>query len=362
MAASLNGIVINEILTTPRDGRGGFDTDGNGVTEPNDEFVELFNTTGSDVDISGWTIEDGESTYTFPAGTVIPAGEHIVVINSWDGSTPPSYVYESGIQLENTGDEVILSDGTGAIAAFYNGGGNLADIPFKASINRFGRTRPGQSLQRDPDGSDNIVAAAPNPECFVTGTLIATGDGTTAVEALKIGDWVQTAEGQLKAIKWIGRQTVTPETVQNPMRGYPILVKAGALGNSLPVRDLYVSPDHALLVDGLLINAGALVNSISILQTEPTETFTYFHVELDNHALLIAEGTYAESYLPQKEDRDCYDNAAEYSELYPEGPSVMLWPLEYPRVSSYTAVPRYIRQRLEAIAHELCGEAVTVAV
>lgn len=187
-------------------------------------------------------------------------------------------------------------------------------------------------------------------ECFLTGTLISTNQGDVAVENLKVGDWVQTSDGTLERIKWIGRQTMKPEDVRNPMRGYPILVKAGALGHNLPTRDLYVSPDHALLVDGLLINAGALVNSISIIQTEPIDIFTYFHVELDKHALLIAEGTYAESYLPQKEDRSCYDNEAEYTDLYPEGPSVMLWPLDYPRVSSYTTVPRYIRKRLQKIA------------
>lgn len=205
-----------------------------------------------------------------------------------------------------------------------------------------------------------IESAAGSPtieyqECFLTGTLIATAEGEVAVEKLSVGDRVQTAEGTLERIKWIGRQTMKPEEVRNPMRGYPIWVKAGALGDHLPKRDLYVSPDHALLVGDLLINAGALVNGVSIIQTEPTETFTYFHVELEKHSLLIAEGAYAESYLPQREDRNCYDNAAEYTDLYPEGPSVMLWPLDYPRVSSYTTVPRYVRKRLQNIADAQYG-------
>ena len=190
-------------------------------------------------------------------------------------------------------------------------------------------------------------------ECFLTGTRILTDKGEVAVETLQIGDLVQTAERTLEPIKWIGRQTREPQQVRNPLRSHPIHIKAGALGNGLPHRDLFVSPDHALLFEGLLINAGALVNGTSIVKTEPTETFTYFHVELDKHALLVAEGTAAESYLPQKEDRLVYDNGAEYEALYPHGSKIILWPLDYPRISSAVTVPRYIRKQLNQIAAEL---------
>jgi hypothetical protein len=74
--------------------------------------------------------------------------------------------------------------------------------------------------------------------------------------------------------------------------------------------------------------------------------------------LLDAEGAPAESYLPNKEDRSLYDNGAEYEELYPEGSNLMLWPMDYPRVSSYNKVPRYIRKKLLAIAEELESKAL----
>ena len=189
-------------------------------------------------------------------------------------------------------------------------------------------------------------------ECFLSGTRILTDRGEINVEDLTIGDLVQTADG-FQPIKWIGKQTVDPTRVKSALRSHPICVKSGALGDNLPQRDLYLSPDHALLVDGLLINAGALVNGTSILKTEPTETFTYYHVELDIHALMVVEGTYAESYLPQKEDRHCYDNSDEFDALYPNQCNMILWPLDYPRVSSMTTVPRYIRKRLNAVADEL---------
>ena len=190
-------------------------------------------------------------------------------------------------------------------------------------------------------------------ECFGTGTLIATESGQIPVEQLKIGDLVKTATGQLEPIKWIGRKTCHPRKVRNPLRSFPILIKAGALGNNLPVRDLYLSPDHAVFLEGLLINAGALVNHASIVKTEPKSEFTYYHLELDKHVLLMAEGTWAESYLPQQEDRTAYDNWAEYEELYPSGCRIILWPLDYPRVSSIRTVPSYIQEHLQEIALKL---------
>ena len=202
------------------------------------------------------------------------------------------------------------------------------------------------------DGKGGTFEKIFNIECFLTGTRILTTRGEIAVENLQIGDKVQTADGKLELIKWIGRQTVEPNRVKNPLRGYPVLIKAGALGNDIPHRDLYVSPDHALLVEGLLINAGALVNDVSIVKTEPTETFTYYHIELENHALLVAEGAAVESYLPQKENRDEYDNCAEYEQLYPHGSNLMLWPMDYPRVSSRNKVPRFVRKQLIKIASQ----------
>ena len=203
--------------------------------------------------------------------------------------------------------------------------------------------------------SENDTATT-NVECFLPGTHILTEKGEVTVENLKIGDLVLTTDGKLESIKWVGRQTVKKNQVKNPLRGYPVLIKAGALGSNLPHRDLYVSPDHSMFIDGLLINAGALVNDISIVKTEPNETFTYYHIELENHSLLLAEGTAAESYLPQKENRNEYDNFYEYEELYPQRSNLMLWPMDFPRISSWNKVPRFVNKKLMRIAHQLEGQ------
>ena len=114
--------------------------------------------------------------------------------------------------------------------------------------------------------------------------------------------------------------------------GWPELLcvaGGGALGEGVPARDLYVSPDHGIAIDGLLINAIALVNGHSIYQVDaPLDGFTYYHVELENHALLFAEGAAAESYLPQNQERMSFENGSEYEDLYPHGSTLVccgLW-------------------------------------
>lgn len=345
----LNGVVINEILADPNGSSFNFDTDQSGIAEAEDEFVELYNTTGATVNIGNWTLSDITGVrFTFPENTEIAPFGKVTVVTNYTTTPLPDDFYSvgTGAVWNNGSERVILSDGTSSISAGYNGGALAGDEDFGNDVD-------GQSIQRSPDGTDNFTVATPTPECFLTGTRILTASGYKLVEELQIGDKVQTAEGKLVDVKWIGYQTIDPNALTIPLRGNPVLVKAGALGNNLPARDLYLSPDHSLFIDGLLINAGALVNGVSIVQTEPTETFVYHSVELENHALLTVEGTLAESYMPHHEDRANYDNGSEYERLYPHGSTLMLWPMDYPRVSSKTQVPSFVSQKLSNIAQQL---------
>lgn len=219
-----------------------------------------------------------------------------------------------------------------------NAGGSLADNPLLLVV---------------PPGFDNTIlpndlsgaVAGPMPECFVTGTHIATPTGETKVEDLKIGDQILTAEGKTIAVKWIGIQRAFT-AFRPPERLMPVRVSAGALGGGLPKRDLLVTSDHALLVDDLLINAGALVNGSTIDYvplSEFGEFFEVYHVETENHDLILAEGTPAETFIDYI-GRSYFQNYAEYLELY--GEERIIVEMDRPRISTNRLVPETVRQRL----------------
>lgn len=181
------------------------------------------------------------------------------------------------------------------------------------------------------------------PICFLAGTMIRTPAGEVAIEALRIGDEVLTHAGQVRPVRWIGRQSVSTR-FGDPERVLPIRIRAGALGESLPCRDLLVSPDHALLVDGILIQAGALANGTSIARwREVPEVFTYYHVELVDHALILAENVPAETFIDHVERRN-FDNWKEHEALYPDPQPIP--EMDYPRAKSARQVPVAVRKKL----------------
>ena len=85
----------------------------------------------------------------------------------------------------------------------------------------------------------------------------------------------------------------------------------------MPHTDLLVSPDHAVFVDGKLICARQLINGTTIRQETGWTAVEYFHVELDAHAILLAEGLPAESYLDTG-NRGFFANSGEPLVLHPD--------------------------------------------
>lgn len=174
------------------------------------------------------------------------------------------------------------------------------------------------------DGSALQVDAI--PLCFVRGTRIAVPGGHALVEQLRPGMEVLTALGQARRVKWIGRRTCAGAALRLPEM-QPVRIRAGAVSDGVPVRDLLVSPRHALFLDGLLIPAETLVNGASVTRCSGLARVEYLHVELDSHDVLLAEGCPAESYADIG-TRSHFDNAAGFHALHPDpGPSRFVTPL-----------------------------------
>lgn len=144
----------------------------------------------------------------------------------------------------------------------------------------------------DYDPEDSVV-------CFVEGTLILTPSGEVPVERLRAGDQVVTPKGAslIAPLAWVGRLEVDLGRQRFRDRAAPVLVKAGALAEGVPFRDLHVSPNHALFVDGHLVPARLLVNGLTVIHQRWRREVIYHHLELEAHGLLVSDGALTESYL-----------------------------------------------------------------
>jgi hypothetical protein len=180
--------------------------------------------------------------------------------------------------------------------------------------------------------------------CYVRGTMIRTIEGERAIESLAIGDVVLTAGGEEKPIRWIGHRAYKKRFACCNPDVLPICIAAGALADGVPSRDLYVSPQHAMFIDGVLVPAIDLVNGTSITEAVSMEEIAYFHIELAEHDVLLANGAPSESFIDDN-SRMMFHNAYDFAALYP---SAERRPAIYcaPRVSSGPLLDT-IRRRIE---------------
>jgi hypothetical protein len=154
--------------------------------------------------------------------------------------------------------------------------------------------------------------------CFLRGTKILTTEGATRIENISIGDCVETVNGDCLPVKWVGIQHFRKAVGSNWQKDIlPVRISRFALDGQTPYRDLYISAGHALFIDGVLIPAGYLINGHNVIQAVPegTESIEYFHIELETHEVIFAEGAPTETFLV-KDDREIFDNFGEYERLY----------------------------------------------
>lgn len=153
--------------------------------------------------------------------------------------------------------------------------------------------------------------------CILKGAMIATADGARKIEDLKVGDLLPTAFGETSAVRWVARYSVKKSDPRKPWAESvkPIRIARSALAPNVPENDLFVSSGHALLLDGLLIQVGNLINDATIARYDAAEydELEYFHIKLDGHGVVYAEGAPVETMAKVDQSAVNFD---EYVRLY----------------------------------------------
>lgn len=235
---------------------------------------------------------DGDEVYGGSTGT------------DWDTLDLTGAAAGGGLNVTYTGPD---SDGNGydGYVTFYDAGGNeTGKMTF-----------------------ENIEEVIP---CFTPGTRIATPRGERAVEELREGDKIITRDNGIQEIAWVGQKTLTGAEMLKAKHLQPILIKAGALRNGLPERDMVVSPNHRVLVANdrtalyfeeheVLVAAKHLVNHKGV-EAIAAEQITYVHFMFDQHEVVLSDGAWTESFQPGDYTLQGMGNAQrnEIFELFPE--------------------------------------------
>lgn len=249
-------------------------------------------------------------------------GTQVLTSNGSDNSPDLS---NGANTLQLSGDNATMNPGDTVSVDLYSGGvfqqnlGNfqyLGSITVSSVIYPLVTTGAGYQVYGIILAAGGYTANTADPfTCYLRGTHIMTAMGPVAIEDLKAGDLLITRFGPLRALKFLGRQSFSGIFLRQ--RGAPVRIAAGALGPNQPCRDLFVSPDHSMLIDDRLVQAKLLINGVSITQTATATMVDYFHVDLGVHDCVIAESTWSESYA-EMGNRARFHNAAEFDAAFPD--------------------------------------------
>jgi hypothetical protein len=220
----------------------------------------------------------------------------------------------SATWVENT---VGVVTETGGVLTFDPSGGGSEPININSCTYTGANFQTSGSDVTSARFSEATIIETQGGVCFAEGTLIETQAGPIAVENLRKSDMVLLAAGGTRPVKWIGWRCIDLARHANPDSVRPVRILADAIADGVPRRDLLVSPDHALFIDGKLIPARLVCNGATILEDHQCRTMTYYHVELDAHDVLLAEGLPAESYLDTG-NRIAFANSGIVTLLSPE--------------------------------------------
>ena len=177
----------------------------------------------------------------------------------------------------------------------------MAGIGLAALVTTLAIPKPVQARHgEDNDHDRDDRGAAGDPNCFLKGTRIRTIGGERAVEDLAVGDLLPTHSNGLRPIQWLGCYKLTTSDASKPWAhdALPVRVACSALAPGVPHSDLYVSQQHGIFTDGVLVRAGSLVNGTTIALHDAGDVceLEYYHIRLQSHDVIYAEGAPCETF------------------------------------------------------------------
>jgi len=225
---------------------------------------------------------NGKTTTTIPKNFVM----------DFPSSKSIPATYNSLTNTTTIGDGISLLGAVGAGRTI-----TLSGDPFdlKATGNHIPFTIYYSKSFTQSDGSGGVIT------CYLAGSMIQTPDGEKAVETLQSGDLVTTyQDGQeiVAPLVWTGKAHVTVDAnLPDDTAGYPVRIIKDAIANGVPSRDLLVTAEHCLFLNGAFTPVRMLVNGKSIFYDRSITSYDYFHVETEAHAIIKANGVLTETYL-----------------------------------------------------------------
>lgn len=220
-------------------------------------------------------------------------------------------------------DRIVLADGMTRVLGTMT-----------RTLDADGNSYSGSFQVRDANGDLHTVTFTEIeeiPVCFVRGSLIETIDGPRPIETLRAGDMIRTRDNGYKAISWIGSRAFRNDRSETMTRLSPIRIRSGALGKGVPSRDLYLSPQHRVLVRSkiaermfggpeVLVAVKHLLALPGIEQVTDFGEVEYFHILFDQHEIVYADGLEAESLYTGPEALKALDPEArrEILTIFPE--------------------------------------------
>ncbi|MCR9125218.1 MAG: Hint domain-containing protein [Rhodobacteraceae bacterium] len=166
--------------------------------------------------------------------------------------------------------------------------------------------------------------------CFTPGTRIATPTGERLVETLAVGDRIITRDNGIQQICWVGRREMTGDELRAGRNLMPVRIRAGALGDGLPERDMMVSPNHRILMandktalyfeDREVLVAAKHLTGLDGVDQIDVDAISYIHIMFDQHEVVLSDGSWTESFQPGDQTLAGVDKAQreEILAIFPE--------------------------------------------